>query len=138
MLYNSLGRPSAKEGGSQVEGKPGSAAENGRKAAGRKPGANQVLDKTSFQTYIYRVLKEVKPELGISKNGIGLINNILAELFIKIMQDARNLMIFSKKQTLSSKEIETAIKLHFPGELQKLAVQTSRASMQKFADNNAA
>ena len=96
------------------------------------------MDPTSFQTYIFRVLKEVKPELGISKKGIALINNIIAELFIKIMQDARNLMIFSKKQTLSSKEIETSIKLHFPGELQKLAVQTSRASMQKFAENNAA
>ena len=83
-------------------------------------------------------MKEVKPELGITKNGIGLINNILAELFIKIMQEARNLMIFTKKQTLSSKEIESAIKLYFPGELQKLAVQTSRASMTKFAENNAA
>lgn len=77
-------------------------------------------------------MKEVKPELSISKKGMMMVNNILAELFIKIMQEARNLMIFSKRQTLSSKEIESSIKLHFPGELMKLAVQTSRTSLQKF------
>ena len=77
-------------------------------------------------------MKEVKPELSISKKGMHLVNNILAELFIKIMQEARNLMIFSKRQTLSSKEVESAIKLHFPGELMKLAIQTSRGSLQKF------
>lgn len=42
-------------------------------------------------------MKEVKPELSISKKGMMLVNNIIAELFIKIMQEARNLMIFSKK-----------------------------------------
>lgn len=63
------------------------------------------------------MLKEVKPELGISKRGIALINNVIVELFEKIMCEARNLMIYSKKQTLSSREIETAVKLHFPGEL---------------------
>jgi histone H2B len=99
-----------------------------------KPGQRGVLDPTSFQTYIFRVMKEVKPELSISKKGMMLVNNIIAELFIKIMQEARNLMIFSKKQTLSSKEIESAIKLHFPGELMKLAVQTSRGSLQKFTN----
>ena len=94
-----------------------------------KPSARTILDGSSFQTYIFRVMKEVKPELSISKKGMLLVNNILAELFIKIMQEARNLMIFSKKQTLSSKEIESSIKLHFPGELMKLAIQTSRGSL---------
>ena len=37
-------------------------------------------------------------------------------------------------EDLSSKEIESAIKLHFPGELMKLAVQTSRGSLQKFTN----
>jgi hypothetical protein len=34
----------------------------------------KVRDSNSFQTYIYRVLKEVKPELGVSKNAMELIN----------------------------------------------------------------
>ena len=111
------------------QGKPGRP-----KGVVAKPCQRGVLDHTSFQTYIFRVLKEVKPELSISKKGIMLVNNIIAELFIKVMNEARNLMIFSKKQTLSSKEIESAIKLHFPGELMKLAIQTSRGSLQKFTN----
>jgi len=77
----------------------------------------------SFQTYIFRVLKEIKPELGITKPAINQFNQIICDLFEKIMDEARRLLIHSKKQTLSSKEIETAIKLIFPGELAKLGVQ---------------
>jgi len=78
----------------------------------------------------------VKPELSVSKSSMALLNNIVVELFEKIMKEARELMIHTKKHTLTSKEIETAIKLHFPGELQKLAITTSRASLKKFQENN--
>lgn len=82
------------------------------------------------------MIKEVKPELGVSKKSMTLLNNIMVELFEKLMKESRELMIFSKKSTLTSKEIETAVKLHFPGELQKLAVGASRASLKKFQENN--
>ena len=81
-------------------------------------------------------MKEVKPDLGISKKSMGLINNILVELFEKIMKEARGLMIFGKKSTLSSREIESAVKLHFPGELCKLAMQASKNSVAKFAESS--
>ena len=90
-------------------------------------------DSNSFQNYIYRVLKEVKPELGISKKSMVLINTILVELFTRVMTEARNLMIYSKKGTLNSKEVESAIKLLFPGELQKLAIQTCKQSLNNYA-----
>ena len=93
-------------------------------------------DQRSFQTYIFRVLKETKPEMSISKQGMTVINGIIVELFEKIMREARELMIHSKKQTLSSKEIETAVKLHFPGELQKLAINASRDALTKFSANS--
>lgn len=111
----------------------GSSGGNAQKSGKKKI---KLRDSNSFQTYIFRVMKEIKPELGISKKGIELINNIVVELFEKIMKEARDLTIFTKKQTLSSKEIETAIKLHFPGELQKLAIQTCRHSLQKYSQNN--
>lgn len=52
------------------------------------------------------------------------------------MKESRDLMIYSKKQTLSSKEIEAAVKLHIPGELCKLAMQVSRSSLAKFAQSD--
>ena len=74
-------------------------------------------DQRSFQTYIFRVLKEKAPEMSISKQGMTVINGIIVELFEKIMREARELMIHSKKRTLTSKEIETAVYLNFSGEL---------------------
>lgn len=84
------------------------------------------------------MLKEQQPELGISKKTVALINSILVELFENVMKEARNLMIFSKKHTLTSKEVESAIKLLFPGELKTLAVKSSRASLQKFQESSKA
>ena len=97
----------------------------------------KLRDSNSMQTYIYRVIKEIKPEFGISKSAMGLFNSILAELFDNTMQEARNLCLFHNKQTIASKEIETAIKLLYPGELGKLAVQYGRQSLQKFSENAA-
>ena len=95
----------------------------------------KLRDSNSFQTYIFRVLKENNPELGISTKGMALVNSIIAELFEKIMIEARNLMIFSKKHTLSSKEIHSAVRILFPGEIKKLALQTSQASLQKYSES---
>lgn len=77
---------------------------------------------SSFQTYIFRVMKETKTEFNVSKKAMGLMTSIVDNLFETIMDEGRKLLLFSKKQTLSSREIETAIKIIFPGELQKLAI----------------
>lgn len=130
-----LGRPKSAGGISSAPptGKPGELGAGHAKSA-RKP--IKLRDSNSFQTYIFRVLKEVKPELSVSKKSMSLLNNIAVELFEKIMKESRELMIHSKKHTLTSKEIESAIKLHFPGELQKLALATCRGSLKKFQENN--
>ena len=81
-------------------------------------------------------MKQVKPELGISKKAMAQCNQIVAELFERIMDEARKLTLFTKKSTLSSKEIETAIKLLFDGELGKHAVHEGRQSIAKFIEKS--
>ena len=68
------------------------------------------------------MIKEAKPEFNVSKKSMSMATSIIDDLFVKIMDEARKILIFSKKQTLSSKEVETAIKIVFPGEIQKLAI----------------
>jgi histone H2B len=81
------------------------------------------------------VIKEVKPELNISKKAMMLINSIIISLFERLMDESRRLMIFSKKQTLQSREIESSIKILFPGELCKLAIQYGRESLKKVQES---
>ena len=70
----------------------------GKGKRGRKLKKNvTVRDNNAFSTYLFRVLKTTKPELGISKNAMGQLNQIVADQFENIMTEARKLMIFAKK-----------------------------------------
>lgn len=64
-----------------------------------------------------------------------LFNSLLADIFERVMDEGRKLMIFSKKQTFSSKEVQSAVKLLFAGELGKQAVRNANDSLAKYAEN---
>ncbi len=80
------------------------------------------------------MLKATKPELGISSSGMNQFNQIIADLYERVMTECRNMLLYNKKSTLSSKEVETAVRLLFPGELSKHGVQFGRDSLQKYAE----
>ena len=92
-----------------------------KKAAAAKKARN-CHDEGAFKTYIYRVLKEAAPEMGISQKAMHAMNTMVADKFDRIMSEGRMLVINGKKQTLSSKDVETACKLLIPGELGKGAI----------------
>eukprot|EP00347_Sterkiella_histriomuscorum_P005538 403356228 len=104
----------------------------------KKKALLRLRDDNSFQTYIFRVVKDVKPELSITKQAMKQLNQIMIHLFEMLMEEARNLLIYNKKSTLSSKEIQSAVKMMYPGELQKLGLQYGTESLAKFtqAQNN--
>ena len=62
-----------------------------------------------------------------------MLNEMLIDSYDRILLEGRQVMFFSKKNTLSSKECESAIKLLIPGELQKMAVAESRKALKKFS-----
>ncbi len=74
-------------------------------------------DEGAFQTYIFRVCKEVCPDSGVSKKAMTTLNQMMADKFETLMNEARGLVINQKKGTLTSKEIETACRLMIKGEL---------------------
>lgn len=57
---------------------------------------------------VCRVLKEVHPDVGISKQAMQVMNAFAGDMFDKIMKEATKLTQVSKKATLSSREIQTA------------------------------
>ena len=90
-------------------------------------------DPGAFNTYIYRVLKQVssdKQQIGISQKAMDTMNSIVADTFDNLMSEGRMLVINGKKHTLSSKDVETAVKLQIPGELGKGSVQEGRQGLQ--------
>jgi histone H2B len=89
----------------------------------------------TYSVYIYRVLKQVHPETGISKRSMSIMNSFINDLFEKISGEAAKLVRFNKKSTLSSREIQTAVRLLLPGELAKHAVSEGTKAVTKYTSN---
>ncbi|KAJ6909246.1 hypothetical protein NC652_020280 [Populus alba x Populus x berolinensis] len=76
----------------------------------------------TYKIYIFKVLKQVHPDIGISSKAMGIMNSFINDIFEKLAQEASRLARYNKKPTITSREIQTAVRLVLPGELAKHAV----------------
>merc|ERR1711936_247094 len=86
----------------------------------------------TFSVYIYRVLKQVHPETGISKRSMSIMNSFINDVFEKIASESSRLVRYNKKHTLSSREVQAAVRLLLPGELAKHAVTEGTKAVTKY------
>jgi histone H2B len=100
-------------------------------SAGGKKKAKRSRHET-FNIYIYKVLKQVHPEVGVSKKGMSILNSFINDIFERVTGEAGKLARFNKKATLSSREVQTAVRLVLPGELAKHAVSEGTKAVTKF------
>ena len=89
----------------------------------------------TFSVYIYRVLKQVHPDTGISKRSMQIMNSFIHDIFEKTALEASKLVRYNKKHTLSSREVQTAVRLLLPGELAKHAVSEGTKAVTKYSSN---
>ena len=87
----------------------------------------------SFAVYIYRVLKQVHPETGISKKSMSIMNSFINDVFERIAGEASRLVRYNKRHTLSSREVQTAVRLLLPGELARHAVAEGTKAVTKYS-----
>ena len=87
----------------------------------------------SYSSYIYKVLKQVHPDTGISKKGMSIMNSFINDIFERLANEAGKLAVYSNKATLSSREIQTSVRLMLPGELAKHAVSEGTKAVTKFS-----
>ncbi|KAJ7064938.1 histone-fold-containing protein [Mycena amicta] len=78
--------------------------------------------KETYSSYIYKVLKQVHPDTGISNKAMAILNSFVNDIFERIATEASKLAQYSKKSTISSREIQTSVRLILPGELAKHAI----------------
>lgn len=71
--------------------------------------------KETFGIYIYKVLKQVHPDTGISNKAMLIMNSFVIDIFERIATEASKLALYNKKSTISSREIQTAVRLILPG-----------------------
>merc|ERR1712127_298988 len=89
----------------------------------------------TFSIYIYRVLKQVHPDTGISKRSMSIMNSFINDIYEKVAVEASKLVRYNKKHTLSSREVQTAVRLLLPGELAKHAVSEGTKAVTKYSSD---
>lgn len=102
------------------------------KKGASKGGKRRRRRRESFSIYIYKVLKQVHPDTGMSKKGMSIMNSFINDIFEKVSSEAGKLVRYNKKATLSSREVQTAVRLVLPGELAKHAVSEGTKAVTKF------
>ncbi|KAH6772716.1 Histone superfamily protein [Perilla frutescens var. hirtella] len=89
----------------------------------------------TYKIYIFKVLKQVHPDIGISSKAMGIMNSFINDIFEKLAQESSKLARYNKKPTITSREIQTAVRLVLPGELAKHAVSEGTKAVTKFTSS---
>jgi histone H2B len=77
----------------------------------------------------------VHPDTGISRRAMSIMNSFVGDTFDRLSGEAVRLSRYNKKKTLTSREIQTAVRLSLPGELAKHAVSEGTKAVTKYASS---
>ena len=79
-----------------------------------------------FGTFINRILKNVHSDVGITKNGMKIMDSFAKDILEKIALEAGTLCKYQKHQTLSTFHVIGAIKLVLPPEISQHAIEEGK------------
>ena len=115
---------------------PAKAAKATKSAAGGEKGGKKkgrhTKRKESYASYVFKVLKQVHPDTGVSNKAMSIMNSFVNDIFERIANEASKLAAYNKRSTISSREIQTAVRLILPGELAKHAVSEGTKAVTKY------
>ena len=100
-----------------------------------KPGGYKKKRSETFNIYIFKVLKQVHPNLGMSKKAMSIMNSFVYDTFDRIATEAGHIVQYNKKKTLDARAIQCACLLVLPGELAKHAESEANKAVQKYTAN---
>lgn len=96
---------------------------------------NKKKRKESYGIYIFKVLKQVHPDTGISSKAMSIMNSFVGDIFERLASEAAKLTHYNKRSTITSREIQTAVRLILPGELSKHAVSEGTKAVAKYTNS---
>ncbi|KAM5298347.1 histone H2B type 1-L-like [Ctenodactylus gundi] len=92
--------------------------------------------KESYSVYVYKVLKQVHPDTDTSSRAMAIMNSLVNDIFERIAGEASRLAHYSKRSTITSREIQTAVRLLLPGELANHSVSEGSKAVTKYTSSS--
>lgn len=86
----------------------------------------------SFDRYIYKILKLVHPDTGISRKAVSKMNSFLNDIFERIAAKSSRIASSNNTSIISKREIETAVCPLLSGELAKHAISEGSKAVTKY------
>ena len=114
--------------------KSGKVAKKGGRKRVKDAKKRRTRRKESYGSYIYKVLKQVHPDIGVSTKVMSIMNSFVNDLFERIAGDTSRLTHQNKRSTIS-REIQTSVRLLLPGELAKHAVSEGTKAVTKYSSS---
>ena len=105
------------------------------RAVKNKTGRKKKRNYRTYTSFIYKVLKLVHPDASISSKAMRTMNSFVNDIFERTASEAARLAKYSKKSTIGSREIQTAVRLLLPGELAKHAISEGTKAVTRFASH---
>uniref|UniRef100_A0A670J038 Core Histone H2A/H2B/H3 domain-containing protein n=1 Tax=Podarcis muralis TaxID=64176 RepID=A0A670J038_PODMU len=91
-----------------------------------------------YSIYVYNVLKQVHPDTGISSKAMSIMNSFVNDIFERIAAEASRLVHYNKRSTITSRKVQTAVRLLLPGELAKHAISEGTKAVTKYTSSKCA
>ena len=107
-------------------------AKGAAKKAVASSGSRRRSRHETYSSYIFKVLRQCHPEINISKKAMSIMNSFVNDIFERTASEASKIAAYNKKSTITSKEVQTAVRLILPGELAKHAVSEATKAIAKY------
>ncbi|XP_044795692.2 histone H2B 1/2-like isoform X6 [Bubalus bubalis] len=78
---------------------------------------------------------QVHPDTSISSKAMGIMNSSVNDIFERFAGEASHLAHYNKRSTITSREIQTAMRLLLPGELAKHTVSEGTKAVTKYTSS---
>ena len=90
------------------------------------------MRKETFVLSLYKLLKQLHPDIGISSKAMSFMNSIVNALFEKIAAEAGRLSFYSVRYSITSREVQTAVRILFPENMSREAVTVGTSAVNKY------
>eukprot|EP01083_Nonionella_stella_P232495 820072_1 len=89
----------------------------------------------TYNVYLYKILKQVYPTLGMSKQAMAIMDSYIKDMFERIATESANIAQINHRTTIDARCIQTATNLQFPQELAKHATAEGTKAVNKYMAN---
>lgn len=120
----------------ETKRRKGERGEEEKKRKRRRKRGGYHEEMSGYSRYVFRVLKQVHPDLAISSKAMAVLNAFVWDMFERLAGEAGKLADYTRRATLSSREIQDAVRLVLPGELGKHAISEGSKAVTNYVTND--